>query len=177
MKSYHNSTAVRFYRNLFPSAQRSSDAAVTHCSCMSPDLRINTQIPPSQDISAAVRKLVSVVYGKRVPLLQWRDRAGLTPASILAFVKFAVIPKPEAAATWRKNINAYVIVNASIAHSAVLDKRANFSAQPKTTGLPRGEIRCFFRGDKHRCNCFRSTRLSWQRRWTSVRNTSCRRLS
>lgn len=114
MKSYHNSTAVRFYRNLFPSAQRSSDAAVTHCSCMSPDLRINTQIPPSQDISAATRKLVSVVYGKRAPLLQWRDRAGLTPASILAFVKFAVIPKPEAAATWRKNINTYVIVTSSI---------------------------------------------------------------
>lgn len=95
MKSYRNSTAVRFYRNLFPSAQRSSDAAVTHCSCMSPDLRINTQIPPSQDISAATHKLVSVVYGKRAPLLQWRDRAGLTPASILAFVKFAVHPKTE----------------------------------------------------------------------------------
>ena len=110
----HSFTAVRFYRNLFPSALRSSDAAVTHCLRMSPDLRINTQIPPSQDISAAVRKLVSVVYGKRVPLLQWRDRAGLTPASILAFVKFAVIPKPEAAATWRKNINTYVIVTSSI---------------------------------------------------------------
>ena len=54
---------------------------------------------------------------------------------------------------------------------------AVFPASSKTTDLPRREIRCFFRGDKHRCNCFRSTRLSWQRRWTSVRNTSCRRSS
>ena len=69
MKSYHNSTAVRFYRNLFPSAQRSSDAAVTHCSCMSPDLRINTQIPPSQDISAtSAQTRLSGIRKTRSPL-------------------------------------------------------------------------------------------------------------
>ena len=51
----HSFTAVRFYRNLFPSALRSSDAAVTHCLRMSPDLRISTQIPPSQNFTAADR--------------------------------------------------------------------------------------------------------------------------
>ena len=80
----HSFTAVRFYRNLFPSALRSSDAAVTHCLRMSPDLRISTQIP------SCGSQPVSVVFGRCAPLLQWRDRAGLAPASILAFVNSAV---------------------------------------------------------------------------------------
>ena len=97
--------------------------------CMSPDSALITfsYLPKGYDLLRLICRVLSgfgeisrilragyLLILKNAPSLQWRDRAGFSPASILAFVKFAVIPKPEAAATWRKNINTYVIVTSSI---------------------------------------------------------------